>query len=517
MFCSGLFRKKGCRVSTKGANGMPEEKILLQMSGINKSFPGVHALQDVQFDLHRGEVHALLGENGAGKSTLIKVLGGIYQKDSGDILIDGQQVDIKNVEDARNAGISIIHQELVLVPWLSIAENIFLGREPKNKLGFVDFAKMNSDAKKCLIDFGLDLNPLTPVAELNIAQQQMVEIVKAISFSSNIVVMDEPTSSLSDKEAEALFDSVRKLKERGVGIIYISHRMSELGIIADRVTVLRDGQYVATKIVKETTTDDLIALMVGRNMTNYYTRTYNNFSEVALKVEGLTTDRIHNVSFEAKKGEILGFSGLIGCGRSETMEALFGLDKIKEGNIELYGKKINGMRPEQIISEGVGFVPEDRRGEGMFGVMDIKFNSTLKVLDEFISKLHVNSKKEREIAQNGIDSLKIKAPSMETPIASLSGGNQQKVIIASWLAAGPKVLIVDEPTRGIDVGAKGEIYEIMNRLAAEGVTILMVSSDLPEILNMSDRIVVMCEGTISTILDRTEASQEVIMQHAVAM
>ena len=496
---------------------MADEKLLLQMTGIDKSFPGVHALQSVHFDLRRGEVHALLGENGAGKSTLIKILGGIYQKDKGEILVNGEKVTINSVEDARKAGVSIIHQELVLVPWLSIAENMFLGREPLNKLGLVDYGKMNREAKKYLVDFGLDLDPLTPIAKLNIAQQQMVEIVKAISFSSNIVVMDEPTSSLSDKEAEALFESIRKLKARGVGIIYISHRMSELNIVADRVTVLRDGQYVATKNVKESTTDDLIALMVGRSMTNYYTRTYNSFPETALKVEGLTTNRIHDVSFEAKRGEILGFAGLIGCGRSETMEAIFGLDKIKSGTIELYGKKISGMKPDRIIKEGIGLVPEDRRGEGMFGVMDIKFNATLKVLDEFIGKLHVNANKEREITQHGIDSLKIKTPTMKTPIASLSGGNQQKVIIASWLAAGPKVLIVDEPTRGIDVGAKGEIYEIMNRLAAEGVTILMVSSDLPEVLNMSDRIAVMCEGTISKILDRTEASQEVIMQYAVSM
>lgn len=496
---------------------MADEKLLLQMTGIDKSFPGVHALQSVHFDLRRGEVHALLGENGAGKSTLIKILGDIYQKDKGEILVNGEKVTINSVEDARKAGVSIIHQELVLVPWLSIAENMFLGREPLNKLGLVDYGKMNREAKKYLVDFGLDLDPLTPIAKLNIAQQQMVEIVKAISFSSNIVVMDEPTSSLSDKEAEALFESIRKLKARGVGIIYISHRMSELNIVADRVTVLRDGQYVATKNVKESTTDDLIALMVGRSMTNYYTRTYNNFPETALKVEGLTTNRIHDVSFEAKRGEILGFAGLIGCGRSETMEAIFGLDKIKSGTIELYGKKISGMKPDRIIKEGIGLVPEDRRGEGMFGVMDIKFNATLKVLDEFIGKLHVNANKERKITQHGIDSLKIKTPTMKTPIASLSGGNQQKVIIASWLAAGPKVLIVDEPTRGIDVGAKGEIYEIMNRLAAEGVTILMVSSDLPEVLNMSDRIAVMCEGTISKILDRTEASQEVIMQYAVSM
>jgi len=493
------------------------EELLLQMKGIHKSFPGVHALKGVNFDLRAGEVHALLGENGAGKSTLIKVLGGIYHKDEGEIFIKGKPYDIDSVEMARAVGISIIHQELVLVPWLSIKENIFLGREPQTKLGTVDYGKMYAETKKHLAEFGLTLDPNAMIAELNIAQQQMVEIVKAIAFSSSIVVMDEPTSSLSDKETENLFENVRKLTARGIGVIYISHRMSELDMIADRVTVMRDGEYVGTKIVKETTTDELISMMVGRSMTSYYTRTYNACGETALTVEKLTSARVHDVSFEAKRGEILGFAGLVGAGRSETMEAIFGLDKITSGKVVLNGTEISGQKPEQVLKAGIGFVPEDRRVEGMFSVMDLKFNLTLKVLDEFIHGIRVNAGKEHEIAAKAFKELSVRAPGLDTPIASLSGGNQQKVIIASWLAADPKVLILDEPTRGIDVGAKSEIYAIMNELAKQGVTILMISSDLPEVLNMSDRVVVMCEGTVTKILDHTEATQEKIMQYAVSM
>ena len=488
---------------------------LLELKGIHKSFPGVHALKGVSFNLKAGEVHALLGENGAGKSTLIKVLGGIYHKDEGEIFIDGKSCDIDSVEMARAAGVSIIHQELVLVPWLSIKENIFLGREPKGKFGTVDYNTMYRETKRYLNDFGLELDPNAPVAELTIAQQQMVEIVKAISFSSRIVVMDEPTSSLSNKETENLFDNMRKLTARGIGIIYISHRMSELEAIADRVTVMRDGEYVGTRDAKTTPMDDLIAMMVGRSMTNYYTRTYNEPGEVSLKVEGLCSARVHDVSFEARRGEILGFAGLVGAGRSETMQAIFGLDKVTAGKVTLDGREIQGKSPSEILKSGIGLVPENRRDEGMFGVMDLKFNLTLKVLEEFIHGIIVDSGRERSIAVKGFQDLSVKAPGLDTPISSLSGGNQQKVIIASWLAAGPKVLILDEPTRGIDVGAKSEIYAIMNELAKQGVTILMISSDLPEVLNMSDRIVVMCEGTVTGILDHTEATQEKIMQSAV--
>lgn len=491
------------------------ETLLLQMKGIHKRFPGVHALKGINLDLRAGEVHALLGENGAGKSTLIKVLGGIYHKDEGEIFIDGKSYDIDSVEMARAAGVSIIHQELVLVPWLSIKENIFLGREPKGKLGMVDYDAMYRETKRYLSDFGLDLDPNAPIAELTIAQQQMVEIVKAISFSSRIVVMDEPTSSLSDKETENLFANVRKLTARGIGIIYISHRMSELEEIADRVTVMRDGEYVGTKDAKTTPMDDLIAMMVGRSMTNYYTRTYNKPGKVALKVDGLCSPKVHDVSFEARQGEILGFSGLVGAGRSETMQAIFGLDKVTAGKVVLDGQEIQGKKPDEILKSGIGLVPESRRDQGMFGVMDLKFNLTLKVLDQFIHGIFVDARKEHGIAVKGFQDLSVRAAGLNTPIASLSGGNQQKVIIASWLAAGPKILILDEPTRGIDVGAKSEIYAIMNDLVKQGVTILMVSSDLPEVLNMSDRIVVMCEGTITKILDHTEATQEKIMQYAV--
>lgn len=487
------------------------------MKDIHKSFPGVKALDGINFDLQAGEVHALLGENGAGKSTLIKVLGGIYTLEKGEILIDGKPVQINSVLDARENGISIIHQELVLVPQLTVAENIFLGREPRHKAGIVDYAKMNGETQRMLDQFGLLLKPQDEVGYLTIAQQQMVEVVKAISFSAKIIVMDEPTSSLSDTEVESLFESIRRLKANKIGIIYISHRMSELQEIADRVTVMRDGQYVGTKLVSETSNDELISMMVGRTMSNYYTRTFNSFNETVLKVEGLSSGKVHNVSFEVKKGEILGFAGLIGAGRSETMQALFGVDKITGGKVVLEGRDITGKSTARMISEGVALVPEDRKGEGIFQIQDIRFNITLKVLKEFIHGVFVNTTKENAITDEYIQRLSVKAPSDKTLMGSLSGGNQQKVVISSWLAIKPKLLILDEPTRGIDVGAKSEIYMIMNELAKQGVPIIMISSELPEIINMSDRVAVMCGGTITKILDRREATQEKIMQYAVKM
>lgn len=490
------------------------EQYLLQMKDIHKRFPGVYALKGVSFDLFPGEVHALLGENGAGKSTLIKVLGGIYSRDQGEILIEGKPVQISTVQESRACGVSIIHQELVLVPFLSVAENIFLGREIK-KGHIVDRAAMAAATQKALDDFGLSLDPNALIADLNIAQQQMVEIVKAVSFNARIIVMDEPTSSLSDKEVDALFDNIRKLKARGIGIIYISHRMSELGQIADRVTVLRDGEYIATREVRSTTTDELVALMVGRTLDNYYTRTFNDCEEVVLDVQGLRTDKIHDVSFQLKKGEILGFSGLVGAGRSETMQAIFGLDKVLAGSIKLNGEELAGKQSREILQKGISLVPEDRKSDGIFPEMPISFNLSLKVLYEFIKGIRVNARKEDEIVGHYFDALSVKAPDTRTLMRALSGGNQQKVVIGSWLASKPQVLILDEPTRGIDVGSKSEIYAIMNDLAKSGVSIIMVSSELPEILNMSDRVVVMCDGTITGTLNRTEASQETIMQLAV--
>lgn len=484
------------------------------MKDIHKRFPGVYALRGVSLDLLPGEVHALLGENGAGKSTLIKVLGGIYAKDQGEILVDGKPVQIDSVQAARDCGVSIIHQELVLVPFLSVAENIFLGREIKRGR-IVDRTAMVAETQKALDEFGLDLNPNAMIADLNIAQQQMVEIVKAVSFNSRIIVMDEPTSSLSDKEVDALFANIRKLKAKGIGIIYISHRMSELGQIADRVTVLRDGEYIATREVRNTTTDELVALMVGRTLDNYYTRTFNDCDEVVLDVQGLKTDKIHDVSFQLKKGEILGFSGLVGAGRSETMQAIFGLDRVLAGSVKLNGEELAGKSAQEILKKGISLVPEDRKSDGIFPEMSIAFNLSLKVLYEFIKGIRVNAKKEEEIVGQYYNALSVKAPNTQTLMRALSGGNQQKVVIGSWLASNPRVLILDEPTRGIDVGSKSEIYAIMNDLAKSGVSIIMVSSELPEILNMSDRVVVMCDGTITGTLDRTEASQETIMQLAV--
>lgn len=490
---------------------------LLKMEGIYKSFPGVKALDGIDFDLYPGEVHALLGENGAGKSTLIKVLGGIYSLDKGEILIEGQPATINSVSDARDNGISIIHQELVLVPQLTIAENIFLGREPRGKTGLVDYGQINRKTQEMLDSFGLPLKSGQEVAKLTIAQQQMVEVVKAISFSAKIIVMDEPTSSLADTEVESLFESIRRLKEQKIGIIYISHRMSELKQIADRVTVMRDGQYVGSRKISDTTNEELISMMVGRTMSNYYNRTYNNSEETVLKVENLSSSKVHNISFDLKKGEILGFAGLIGAGRSETMQALFGIDKITGGKVTLSGKDVTGKNVSQMIAEGVALVPEDRKGEGIFPIKDIKFNVTFKVLKKFIHGIFVNSTKEDSITDEYMRKLLIKAPNSSVLIGSLSGGNQQKVVISSWLATNPKLLILDEPTRGIDVGAKSEIYSIMNELAKQGVPIIMISSELPEVINMSDRVVVMCGGTITGVLDRTELTQEKIMQYAVKM
>lgn len=491
--------------------------ILLKMNKIHKKFPGVYALNDVSFELKAGEVHALLGENGAGKSTLIKILGGIYKMNNGSIEVNGHHVNIDSVADARNSGISIIHQELVLVPHLNVYENIFLGRETRKRNHCLDCRTMSDNCQRILDMLGVTFSPKTIVADLNLAQQQMVEIAKAISFNSKIIVMDEPTSSLSDKDVESLFKSIASLKKQGIGIIYISHRMSELQEIADRVTVMRDGKYVDTKEVAKTSNDELIALMVGRDIGNYYVRDHNNKSEeIVLEVKGLTSDKVTDINFKLRKSEILGFGGLVGCGRTETMRALFGIDKTSNGTIILDNQTFNkNHSPSQMIDAGFALVPENRRDEGLYPIKSAEFNMTLKVLNQFISGISLDSKKEDDIFEKFKKDLSIKVPLKSTPINSLSGGNQQKVIIASWLATNPKVLILDEPTRGIDVGAKSEIYQIMNELTERGVSIIMISSELPELINMSDRVAVMCDGKITAMLDGEDISQENIMKHAV--
>lgn len=490
------------------------DNIILRMKNINKRFPGVYALKNVNFELKSGEVHALLGENGAGKSTLIKVLGGIYHAEEGDIEIEGKNVSIASVQDAEQNGIAIIHQELVLVPHMSVAENIYLGREVGSGI-FVNRSEMTKNAQKILDDLGMDIDARSLIKDLPIAKQQMVEITKAVSVNSKILVMDEPTSSISDKEVENLFKIMRDLTKKGVGIVYISHKMSELDEICDRVTVMRDGEYVGTKNVKETAKDELIAMMVGRTLTNYYVRDYGTLGEEILKVVGLSDgDKVNGVDFNIRKGEIVGFAGLVGAGRSETMQAIFGLTQNVTGEIYIQGNKVEINNPEDAIKYGLALVPESRKEQGLYLVQSVKYNTTIEVLKEFIGKFRVNDKRETEITQKYIDLMSTKTPSQAQEIGNLSGGNQQKVMIGRWLATKPKVLILDEPTRGIDVGAKSEIYAIMNNLVKTGVSIIMISSELPEIINMSDRVYVMAGGVVRGCISREEISQESIMHLA---
>ena len=491
---------------------------LLEMKGISKSFPGVKALQNVEFQLKAGEIHALLGENGAGKSTLIKVLGGIYIAEEGEILIDGKPVVIDGVHAARENGISIIHQELVLVPHMTVAENIFLGREPMGKFG-VDYRKMASSAQEMLDKFDLGISATDEIFDLSIAQQQMVEIVKAISFNCRILVMDEPTSSISDREVAQLFEIMRNLASQGVGIIYISHKMSELNEVCDRVTVLRDGMYVGTCVVADTPRDELITMMVGRELNQYYTRDHVKDTPVFFRCEHIDDGkkhhkRVNDVSFEVREGEIVGFAGLVGAGRSETMQCIFGLTNTSTGTITLEGKRLNIHSAVDAMKYGIAMVPENRKLEGLYHIQSVSFNTTIEVLQEIIHHLRVNDKREHEITQEFIDKMQTKTPSHEQRVSNLSGGNQQKVMIGRWLATKPKVLILDEPTRGVDVGAKAEIYEIMNELTKQGVAIIMVSSELPEIINMADRVYVMYDGRITGCIDYENVSQEAIMQLA---
>ena len=491
---------------------------LLEMKGICKSFPGVKALQNVDFQLKAGEIHALLGENGAGKSTLIKVLGGIYHPEEGEIWIEGKRVAITDVNAARDNGISIIHQELVLVPHMTVAENIFLGREAKGKFG-VNVAQMESRAQEMLDQFDLGIKADTLVIDLSIAQQQMVEIVKAISFNCRILVMDEPTSSISDREVAALFEIMRNLARQGVGIIYISHKMSELGEVCDRVTVLRDGAYVGTRVVNETPRDELIAMMVGRELNQYYVRDHVRNDEVVLKCVDISDgkknrSRVKGVSFELHRGEIVGFAGLVGAGRSETMQCLFGLTRGSTGEVYLNGEKLHIRNAVDAMKYGIAMVPENRKLQGLYHIQNVRFNSTIEVLGQFMHHLMVNNGREEEIAQEFIDKMRTKTPSQEQVVSNLSGGNQQKVMIGRWLATSPKILILDEPTRGVDVGAKAEIYEIMNNLTKQGVSIIMISSELPEIINMADRVYVMYEGRITGCINYEDLSQEAIMKLA---
>lgn len=491
------------------------DMVLLKMQNICKSFPGVKVLDQVNLDLKEGEVHALLGENGAGKSTLIKILGGIYTADSGSIFLQGKEVKVNSVMDAQKNEIQIIHQEIVLVPFRTITENMFLGRELKSKAGFLDKKQMYEETDKIIREFGLNLSPDTLIQDLSIGMQQLVEIMKAVSTEARIIVMDEPTSSLSDHEVDLLFKTIGLLKEKGAGIIYISHKISELYEIADRVTVLRDGHTIQTCRISEVSSEQLINMMVGRELTKYYIKTDNLIGGVSLEVKKLCCGRkIKDVSFYARYGEIVGFSGLVGAGRTEVMKGIFGILRTDSGSICLDGKQIDIRRPRDAICAGIAYIPEDRKNEGLILINSVAFNMTLAALKEIIKGIRVNKKKRAEMVKHYVDAFSIKVTSGEQLVGNLSGGNQQKVVLGKWLANKPKVIILDEPTRGIDVGSKSEIYRIVNQLAGEGVSIILVSSELPEVINMCDRVYIMSEGHIRGEISRSEFSQEKIMDYA---
>ena len=490
--------------------------VILTMKGIDKSFPGVHALDHVDLEVRKGEVHALMGENGAGKSTLMKVLTGIYSKDSGTITFEGREVEFTNPREAQDAGIVIVHQELNMLGHLTVAQNIFIGREfMKGK--FIDDRKMNEEARKLFDQLGIDIDPMETMSRLTVGKQQMCEIAKAISHDAKVIIFDEPSAALTEAEIEELFKIIRDLRERQLGIVYISHRMDEIKVITDRVTVMRDGGYVGTLITKDCTKEDIINMMVGRVIYED-PKTESQVAKdapVVLKVEHLNAGRmVQDVSFELRKGEILGFSGLMGAGRTETMRALFGADPKQSGDIYVNGEKVDIKSPKDAVRHGIGYLSEDRKRFGIIVDKSVAENSTMATLDEYMKGLFIDKKKENDVAQKYVDILKTKTPGVDQLVVNLSGGNQQKVVIAKWLVRNCDILIFDEPTRGIDVGAKSEIYHLMNELVAEGKSIIMVSSEMTEILRMSDRIVIMCEGRKTGELGIEEATQERIMHAA---
>ncbi len=490
---------------------------ILQMQHISKSFPGVKALENAQLDVKRGEVHVLLGENGAGKSTLMKVLAGVYTKDEGEILFEGQKIDICSVHDAQKLGISMIHQELNMLPARTVAQNIYMGREPvKNKwLHSVDMQRMVQNSLALLERLGVELDPNIEVKELSIAQQQMVEVAKALSIETKILIMDEPTSSLTQREINALFRIVRSLCNQGIGIIYISHRMEEIFEIGDRVTVMRDGRYIGTVETRKTTMDELVSMMVGRKIGDLYGRKEKKSGRVALETVGLTGLRFRNINVKVHEGEIVGLGGLVGAGRTELAKAIYGYDRVIGGKIFVYGKEMQKHSPKESVAAGIGFLPEDRKTEGLIQSHSIRMNILQASMWKYFKGGIVNHKVENEQAEKYRRELRIASPDITRSVSALSGGNQQKVVIAKWLATGCRILIFDEPTRGIDVGAKSEIYALMNQLASEGYAILAISSDQKELIGVSDRVYVMKDGEITGELAGNEITAENIVAYAV--
>ncbi|HBM74924.1 MAG TPA: D-xylose ABC transporter ATP-binding protein [Clostridiaceae bacterium] len=488
---------------------------IVEIEHLNKSFPGVKALDDVSFNLKPGEVMALLGENGAGKSTLVKILSGVYTKDSGNIKIFGQRVDDLNPKKAQEMGVAIIHQELNLCPHLSVAENIFLGREITHSRILSD-KEMNKEAKSILDRLNIDIPPETIVGDLAVSKRQMVEIAKALSINAKILIMDEPTSALTSKEINELFKIIRKLKEEGCGIIYISHRLEELQYIADRVTIMRDGKYITSMNFSDTNMKEIITYMVGREIKEKFPRINVKRGKKILQVNNLNAGRlVRNINFELYEGEIVGVAGLMGAGRTETMRAIFGIDRKDSGEIILDGKPLNINRPQDAIKAGIVLVPEDRKRDGLCTKLSVHDNIALPNLDILCDSAGVvDKRKERTMVEKAVEELMIKLPNYDVNADSLSGGNQQKLIVSKWLARNSRVVLFDEPTRGIDVAAKVEIYNIMNDLKKRGIGVLFVSSEMQEIVGISDRILVMCDGRITGELDYKDASQSLILEYA---
>jgi rhamnose transport system ATP-binding protein len=486
---------------------------ILELTNVSKSFPGVRALDGVHFDMRPGEVHALLGENGAGKSTLIKIVSGVHKPDTGEMKVDGRPVSFNNPREAQALGIATIYQELSLYPELTVAENIFMGHAPRGRFGALDWGTMAKRARELLASLNIhDMDVGRKVGSMSVGNRQRVEIAKALSLNARILIMDEPTAALTEADVQRLFGIVRLLKERGVGIIYISHRLEEVFVLADRVTVLRDGQYVATKDVKDTTEDELISMMVGRTIENLFPKLETKVGAPVLEVSNLWRKPLtRGVSLMVRSGEIVGLAGLVGSGRSELAQVVFGMTPAESGDILINGQKVVIKHPGQAMKLGIAYVPEDRGTQGLVKQMCIRENVSLAILRSMVKGAFVDRKSEKGLATSTIETLRIRAYSPEQIVNKLSGGNQQKVVVGKWLASKPKLLIMDEPTRGVDVGAKAEIHRLISELAAQGLAILMISSELPEVLGMSDRVLVMREGKLVAEFSRAEATQEKVV------
>jgi len=489
----------------------PPEPIV-EMRVVAKHFGGVQALRGVDFQLFPGEVHALLGENGAGKSTLVKILGGIYKPDAGVVKIGGEAIEMRSPTQAQALGIAVVQQEPKLFPDLDVAENVFMGRHPRDRFGRIDWKRMYREVDALLASLDVPLSSHTPVQGLSIAEQQLVEIAKALSIQARVLVLDEPTAALSAHEVEELFAIVKQLRERGVAILFVSHRLEEVFAIADRLTVFRDGTHIITASVSEMTTEEIIKHMVGRELSNLFPKSETEIGDVVLEVRHLTRPGVFSdVSFQLRKGEILGFAGLVGAGRTEVARVLFGIDQAESGEIWFKGKKVSIHSPQQAMDYGIAYVPEDRHQQGLVMNFSIATNVTLSILDK-VSRLGlIDPRQERKIASDYSSQLRVRSAGVEQQVSALSGGNQQKVVLSKWLATNPSILILDEPTRGIDVGAKAEVHRIISDLAASGLAIILISSELPEVLAMSDRVIVLHEGRVTGMFERAEATQEKVM------